>query len=1478
MGAFHSVAVNANEGISEMRSGLMPKMKEISTKLSEYLNLQHLGDKLKEKITIDRVVAVVLSIVNLWRYRDTADILTNITILLCQFGIVESVVFPLVGWLAEKLVGLKDVWKARRECVEPQGKIEDFKNWFEEFKEVAADKTFSIIGVIMKTISTGQLPSEKFNNVLDSWSKEARKWWNVKQGAMALTSIVDWIVKCITWIFDKIAGYEEPRYRQLREIERHAPCVSEWARAVLEYDCDFVYRNLGHDPAVQNKIMQLAEKAYQYTEIFCVRDAPAVVVNMIKDVSRIIMKMRRLVEQARKTSFGRKEPFAVYLAGESGVGKTHYGECLLHELCSVYAHPTANRVYSRLPHTEYWDGYNGARGVLFDDLGQERDKETDITEWFRAKAPAVFIVPKAAVEEKGQAFESEFMVATSNTMFPRPRSISCYEALWRRRDVAAWVRVKDQYRKRGSQQLDPCKATDGFEFLEFHILDDPCREQPMPEDGNWMNERDFKEYVIRCSRAFRKHQERLMEAKEQRYQAQPQAKTEDVDFSALKTIGGYDTMMLKHVLRDGQRVLFPYTPENHEGIEKRDWDIIWSEWLAFKVAPPEEQQQVLTQFDDWQATMESKQDRSPEDIKKKVRTFGQVLRDWIHGMYPKIWKLIKLAGKIGLWALYTAVHMFIISLGIYGGMYAFTKLVNWWHGEESPEDQIEVSQPETYPSGDERTKQLQRKVIRTGLPEGSSDVNAMQVVNNKVIPNMVRVRRVVDDVSMEMNAFGVLDRIYMLPKHFFYYKGKVLSNENSSPVIFVQRGGEWIPIPFDSKCLYCHPDKDLALYMFPSTLSAVKKVNHLFIKEEMLSVKATFEGQLVVLSDTPVCKQLLVNAIDAPVHSANDHFNIMIRTGWMYKAQTLAGECGGILVAFDGSLPLKLVGMHVAGKCNDSLGFSEVVTQEILDSMMNKLFCQKRMQLIEGVTIPQYDSSPQALEKIHISPDGDFTIIGLVPKKDAPWQPFKTNIKPSLIFGKVREHVTEPSVLHPSDPRLEVPVSPLCLGISKYGTIQMPFPVDDLEAAGKYLKKIAKFVSRRHARLLTDYEVINGNENVKYLDAMNMQSSPGYPYVMEKKKGKGKTWMFSGEPGAYELIHIGARDTLMRREYFAKQGIRINSVWLDCLKDERRSIEKVKNGKTRVFTIPPVDYTMLARKYFLMFCVAFYEARLQLPSAVGIDCESFEWSEIYHKLRSCSDSGFDGDFASFDGTMDPILMRMAIDAINEWYDDKQENQRVRVVLGDEMIHTIQIATNCCYMTHRGNPSGNPLTVVINSMVNMAYMYIMWRLIMKVNGQLDLMNKFDQKVKYFVYGDDNIVAVSKSVEHLYNFENVSKMFSYFGYRYTAADKTSTYRTRPLKELTFLKRGFRQHPLKKAIWIPTMKLDTIYELLNWIRESDDDIAALYENIEDAFKFAYFHGEEFFDQLLRDVNRALRMSRLSEVPYSYGDCEMAFMGKIV
>jgi len=305
----------------------------------------------------------------------------------------------------------------------------------------------------------------------------------------------------------------------------------------------------------------------------------------------------------------------------------------------------------------------------------------------------------------------------------------------------------------------------------------------------------------------------------------------------------------------------------------------------------------------------------------------------------------------------------------------------------------------------------------------------------------------------------------------------------------------------------------------------------------------------------------------------------------------------------------------------------------------------------------------------------------------------------------------------------------------------------------------------------------------------------------------------------------------------------------------RRPIEKIKAGKTRVFTIPPVDYTLLARKYCLAFSAGFYRTRLETFSAVGIDPYSYEWSRADEVLKEISETGFAGDFTNFDGTLNPELIMRSMDIIQDFYHD--EHQKIRRTLAEEMVHTVQQCGDCIYITNQGNPSGNPLTVVINTLVNAMYLRLSWlNLARRFEPRFASMTAYAKYVREIIYGDDNKIAVSDVVGKWFNAPNVGRFLLDFGIIYTDPQKTVSYSGEPelftispnvhLDHLTFLKCATRSHVDFPSRKLAAMSLETIYELTNWTRLSPNNIIATIDNCQDALRFAYFHGKKFFQQL--------------------------------
>ena len=106
------------------------------------------------------------------------------------------------------------------------------------------------------------------------------------------------------------------------------------------------------------------------------------------------------------------------------------------------------------------------------------------------------------------------------------------------------------------------------------------------------------------------------------------------------------------------------------------------------------------------------------------------------------------------------------------------------------------------------------------------------------------------------------------------------------------------------------------------------------------------------------------------------------------------------------------------------------------------------------------------------------------------------------------------------------------------------------------------------------------------------------------------------------------------------------------------------------------------------------------------------------------------------------------------------------------------------MFNGSNPSGNALTVILNSIVNVLYMMMSYY---NLNPNQSLDGFFDL-VALITYGDDNAMGVSKSIPW-FNHTSIAGYLETIGVIYTMADKgAESVPYISINELSFLKRRF------------------------------------------------------------------------------------------
>ncbi|BAT23038.1 polyprotein [Rice necrosis mosaic virus] len=239
---------------------------------------------------------------------------------------------------------------------------------------------------------------------------------------------------------------------------------------------------------------------------------------------------------------------------------------------------------------------------------------------------------------------------------------------------------------------------------------------------------------------------------------------------------------------------------------------------------------------------------------------------------------------------------------------------------------------------------------------------------------------------------------------------------------------------------------------------------------------------------------------------------------------------------------------------------------------------------------------------------------------------------------------------------------------------------------------------------------------------------------------------------------------------------RLNGIWNGSLKAELRAIEKVEERKTRVFTAAPIT-SLLAMKFYVDdFNKQFYGTHLKAPHTVGINKFSRGWEKLYNKLNQPGWMHGSGDGSRFDSSIDPFLFDVVLD-IRKRFMHEKHHAALHIIYGEIMNTKICLANGLIIQKHCGNNSGQPSTVVDNTLALMtAFLYAYARL----TGDV----KFEELDKNFIFvcnGDDNKFAISPEFYWKYGCD-FSPFLSELGLKYEFDEITDDICLNPYMSLT------------------------------------------------------------------------------------------------
>jgi hypothetical protein len=397
------------------------------------------------------------------------------------------------------------------------------------------------------------------------------------------------------------------------------------------------------------------------------------------------------------------------------------------------------------------------------------------------------------------------------------------------------------------------------------------------------------------------------------------------------------------------------------------------------------------------------------------------------------------------------------------------------------------------------------------------------------------------------------------------------------------------------------------------------------------------------------------------------------------------------------------------------------------------------------------------------------------------------------------------------------------------------FAKDILEGLPQDWEKELIFLSTRAS--------INGLPGVKFVDRLNVSTSMGFPWACSKKK------FLHTDPDEFYPEGVSFSPEILERVdiilgKYAK-GERAYPVYTGHLKDEATSFTKIENKKTRLFTGAPVDWSLVVRSRLLTFVRLVQKNKFVFEAGPGTVCQSTEWGQVHDYLTEFgADRIIAGDYAWFDKTMIADFILAAFQVIAHIYEAagfEPDEVREIMCIGEDVAFPV-VSVNADLIEFFGtNPSGHPLTVIINSIVNSLYMRYCYTML---NPKFTCVS-FKSNVHLFTYGDDNIMGVSVRADW-FNHTAVQSVLLKIGVTYTMADKESeSVPYISIGECQFLKRKWRYDEDVNA-WLCPLEEQSIHKsLTTWVpSKTIDKYAQMVAVISSANSEYFFYGKEIFE----------------------------------
>jgi len=657
-----------------------------------------------------------------------------------------------------------------------------------------------------------------------------------------------------------------------------------------------------------------------------------------------------------------------------------------------------------------------------------------------------------------------------------------------------------------------------------------------------------------------------------------------------------------------------------------------------------------------------------------------------------------------------------------------------------------------------------------------------------------------------------------------------------------------------NKVMSIHPeqvlriDNDLTIVKIIG-VPPVRDISRLFLSAPL---PGTMEGTYIGL-DTELCvKRLPVERI-MYTKAVTSSYDMMAYMGMVpVEDNTEKGDCGMPLYVMTALGPI-ILGVHSLGApARSDVTWTPVGVQPILRPMIEQAVTHFGGFKVDVDTIvlsqPGY---PVVISEVHYKSPVNFitegegeVITGLAGMRPGP----KTKVTKTIISDDLKLQGLTTDMVPPSKMRQWQPWY-IALEARMKPKVGFSAPVLRKAAEG-YLADILVRLTPADILEIHAYDLftaINGAAGVAHIHSIDKNTSMGFPYRKVKKnflckddegylRGLGDAVKFT--PEIEERIrHI--LETYM-------EGKMVNPIFSANLKDEVISKAKDEIGKIRVFTGAPVAWVIVVRMMLLWVARLMHTYNYVFESAAAMNAQSDDWDILYRYLTYFGKHRLvAGDYKGFDtGISSQAIMEAFWVLIQLAKRGGMSQDDIQVIYGISVDTAYNVVDwNGTILRFVGGiPSGHPLTLLLNSIINCLYMRSVY---IELNPKREC-TSFKSNVHLMTLGDDNVCGVSQDAPW-FNHTNIQGVFDSVGITYTMADKTSE--SKPfidISEVTFAKRGWRyDEELQRHMCV--LEEPSIIKSLHWKKDSGQvsPKAAAIEAIAGAIREYWYYGRERYNK---------------------------------